>query len=429
MSIKMKSVVAVMLMLLLGASLMISCSDGNTTTPDNTEGTLSAEANYEIRLVDAFGNPMKIGAVVQIYSGDTQIAMQAFDGEGVAKKTLARGDYSVALAFTSTTTAYYYDKDVCKLTATDTTLDVVITEKLDKSRDIAAYATSASNELSECKAYFVGTGGYHVELKAGRNYFLFTPTVSGTYEFYTDNSAAVVGYYGSTYFVQKLNVAESTERGIGFSVSSGNIGDSSDSTAVFVIGIDVESDIACTFKVERTGDPAYSTSDEPWTVYEPTYEIKDYTLPSSVSLEKFDITSSSDTYKLVYNENDKFYHLGDANGPVILVYLGVATDYIDSIQNIVDKSNLMKYFYDDDGKFVKRETYAECVNKYIEHMDEASGTYPLTKDLMYIITQHGEYNGWWKQSSPSFIYKDENGMPVPGVNYEIAWLSFCCYAQ
>ena len=80
----------------------------------------------------------------------------------------------------------------------------------------------------------------------------------------------------------------------------------------------------------------------------------------------------------------------------------------------------------ENGEFVKKETYDQCLLTYIECADEATGTYPLTEDLKYIIQQRGEYAGWWDLNG-SYLFVDENGVPVNGINAEIAWLFMCCY--
>jgi hypothetical protein len=59
-------------------------------------------------------------------------------------------------------------------------------------------------------------------------------------------------------------------------------------------------------------------------------------------------------------------------------------------------------------------------------MDQKSGVYPLTQDLYYIIHQRGEYVGWWDSSSATYLFVDDNGNPVVGINEEIAWLFLCC---
>ena len=80
-------------------------------------------------------------------------------------------------------------------------------------------------------------------------------------------------------------------------------------------------------------------------------------------------------------------------------------------------------------KFLKKESYSECLLKYIENVDEETGVYPLTEDLKYIIQSRGEYVGWWNPTSSQFIFKDPMGNAMAGLNAENAWLFMCCYEQ
>ena len=86
------------------------------------------------------------------------------------------------------------------------------------------------------------------------------------------------------------------------------------------------------------------------------------------------------------------------------------------------------YFYDESGNFQKKENYAECLGKYIACVDENSGLYPLTEDLQYIIQRSGDQNGWWKQDG-NYIFRNDSGENIPGINSDIAWLFMCCYIQ
>ena len=90
-------------------------------------------------------------------------------------------------------------------------------------------------------------------------------------------------------------------------------------------------------------------------------------------------------------------------------------------------SGVSKYFYDENGEFVKKEKYDDCLLKYFEIMDEESGLYPLTEDLKYIIQSRGEYSGWFDINNSLYLFKDEQGNKVPGINSEISWLFICCY--
>ena len=98
-------------------------------------------------------------------------------------------------------------------------------------------------------------------------------------------------------------------------------------------------------------------------------------------------------------------------------------------QTILDKQGIRRYFFDAEGSFQKKEEYSECVLKYIENMDEASGVYPLTADLMYIIQQHGTQAGWFDDAADNarYLFTDSNGNRVVGVNKDISWLFMCRY--
>ena len=100
---------------------------------------------------------------------------------------------------------------------------------------------------------------------------------------------------------------------------------------------------------------------------------------------------------------------------------------VKAFQTILEHSGVNKYFYDENGNFVKKEKYDDCLLKYFEVMDEKTGLYPLTEDLKYIIQSRGEYSGWFDTTKDLYLFKDENGNKVPGINEEISWLFFCCY--
>ena len=196
-----------------------------------------------------------------------------------------------------------------------------------------------------------------------------------------------------------------------------------------IIGVDAGEGqaILC---VQNIGEPDWSVEDEPWTVYQAKSVMEPYTLPAGAKLNKFDLTASTDTYKLVKNETDGFYHLGSADGALVVVQIGntsAETDYLPPFETILEKQGIRRYFYDEDGNFLRKEEYSDCVTKYIENADEQSGVYPLTDDLMYIIQQQGAQAGWFDANGSSYLFKDANGNKLIGINDEISWLFMCRY--
>lgn len=422
----MKKTGALVLALLLSIAMMLSACGGDQPSAGETTAN-SGEVTYSVAVVDALGNPWTDGVIVRFLQGGQQAAMQVADAGGVAEKALPAGEYTVELMFTDENGQYHYDQsDAAALTLTP--------EKTSLQVELAFVPTAEPHTLvvgdKDYQAYPVGVGGTYVTLTPGeRNYFLFTPDQAGTYEFSMVGDAEKIGYYGGTFFVQSESVAEVVNNVFTVSISAGMIGADGAGTTVMVLGIDAGSAESCTLTITRTGDAEHTLSDEPWSVYQPTVELAPYTLNASASLKEFDLKASTDAYNLVLNEEDGFYHLDSADGPLVLVVLGVDGTYLDCFKTILDHSGVTKYFFDEAGEFVKKESYTECLLQYIENMDEDSGVYPLTEDLKYIIQQRGDYSGWFDESNSSYLFVDDNFVPISGINPEISWLFMCRYTE
>lgn len=386
----------------------------------------SGQKKYTVTVKDALGNPYTEGVIVQFLQDGKQVAIQSCDKEGVAVKKLEKGEYTVAIMSTDDNVSFYYDETL-KLTEKERELEVVAAYK------VTSEAETLSVGTDECAAYNLSTGCTYVDLAAeGRNYFLFTPTEAGNYQFsIVDDANVEIGYYGAPHYVQSSSAAEVVDNAFTISVSASMIGTGDTGTNIFVLGVEAldEETKNCTIGIERIGDAVKTLADEPWTIYETTAELAEYKLPEGAQIKEFDLTAATDTYKFVYNEDDGFYHLKTADGPLVLVRLGEDCDYIDCFQTILDRSGVSKYFYDKDGEFEKKESYSECLLEYFEYMDEENGVYPLTEDLKYIIEQRGDYVGWWDIESSGYLFKDVDGNNDPSINSEIAWLLMCCYIE
>lgn len=400
------------LLLALAIVLSLAACGGSGDAP---AANASGEIEYKVAVVDGTGAPYTSGVIVRFMKDGEQAAMQPVDGAGTAVKALPAGDYAVELMFTGNESEYHYDAEGLAVSASAPELTVTLTYTM-SAEPVALMAQGV-----EKMAYPVADGSTYVTLTPGeRNYFLYTPTVAGTFAFSSDAEGAAIGYYGAPHFVQEASAAEVVNNSFSQSIRATMIGG-----AVLVIGIDADANTdSCVLTIQRTGDPEWSVEDEPWKVYEPTVDVKPYTLGAG-SIQEFDLTASTGTYNLVLG-GDGFYHLDSENGPLVLVRLTQDPKYLPCFKNILDRSGVNRYFFDDNGDFLKKETYDQCLLTYIECADEATGTYPLTEDLKYIIQQRGEYAGWWDLNG-SYLFVDENGVPVNGINAEIAWLFMCCY--
>lgn len=392
---------------LLGA--VVACGGGQQAAP-----------GYRVTVVDALGNPYTEGVVVQFMQNGAPVGMQVVDANGVAAKELADGDYTVELSFTSDTTQYYYEKTDLTLSADKKELTITL------SKQPGAEAIKLTVGNDELDAYAVDSGCSYLTLKKGvRNYFLFTPTVAGKYEFSLPGSNAELGYYGAPHFIQQQHAGNEIKDGkFAMNIKASMIGTGEGGTTQVVLGVDAGDNENATLAIHRIGEPDWDVSDEPWTVYNATIELKPYTLPAGASLKEFDLTA--DSYNLVKDDKG-WYHLNSKDGPLVLMRLGEKSAYLDDFKTIVDKSRVGKHFYDEDGKFLRKESYNECLLEYIAVMDEKEGVYPLTDDLKYIVQQRGDHYGWFDADGGQYLFRDQNGDKIPGINAEISWLFPCCY--
>lgn len=414
------------------ASVLMTACGGENNPEKETDGAQAAAPGYQVKVVDAFGQPCSSGVIVRFMQGGQQVTMQVVGEDGIAAKDLEKGDYTVELQFTGDE-EYYYDQTDLTLSADKTSLEIVLYNALGgEPRSLFAHSLLTDGN-KDFDAYSVGVGGTYVELVPGeRNYFLFTPTEAGLYEFSVQDSDAILGYYGAPHFVQPMTSIEPVDNVITESIKASMIGTGDTGTTVMVLGLDaVGESTSAILGIQRIGDPEWTVEDEPWQVYSPTIELKNYTLPAGASFGEFDLKAASDAYPLVLDA-DGYYHLNSADGPLVLVRLGKASggsNYLADFQTILEHSGVVKYFFEEDGTFIKKESYSECLLEYIEYMDEASGMYPLTEDLKYIIQMRGDHYGWFDEDGNAYLFVDQNGAKVPGINADISWLFMCCYIE
>lgn len=404
-------------LMLLSVAVFAACGANQGAENGGTNGgQLSAEAAYKVIVEDAAGNPVSAGIAVKFMQSGSQKAMQLADANGVAEKTLTRGDYTVELQFTDPKTKYVVDTSDLTLTAEKTELKVVLSQQLGEE----------FYELSVGKAYYVSDGCTNITLNPEmRSYFIFTPKAAAKYEVSLIGSDTPIGHFGgSVHYVWDRSAVETVDNKFSVSIKNDQLGG-----AIVIIGVDAGEGNAV-LSVQNVGAPDWSVEDEPWTLYQAKSVIAPYTLPAGAKLNKFDLMASTDTYKLVLNETDGFYHLGSADGALVVVQIGNTseeTDYLPPFETILEKQGIRRYFFDENGDFIKKEEYSECLLKYIENADEQTGVYPLTEDLMYIIQQQGAQAGWFDASGSGYLFKDNDGNHLIGINNDIAWMFMCRY--
>ena len=404
------------------AVLCISCKDtadtADTTvsaTPDVTEPS-ATNGNYTVKLVDHNGNAIR-DAIVKLMRDGQQVSMKRVTEDNVVFTDIELGDYTVELSFPSPDAKYVWDTESCKLTRDTTEITITLYNKLESSSEI--YADSIVNgENRAYTAYVFSEGASLVSLTGDgeRNYFLFYPERAGKFKIdFTSEKELTIGYYGGTFMVQRDNLAEKDGSGVIINVKAGMVG------GMWVIGIDSASAKSCVLTATRLGDPEISVEDMPWTAYTETNFREFFTDAinfKATNFVKFDLTDKN--AKAVYNENDGYYHLNSADGPVLFITLGEDINNIgkiDSIKTICEHQRMGEYVYDENGKVIAKNSFNELFEQY------SYGTVPLTEKLAHAIKSFGTNYSWWDASSSVNIF----GTELSRIVLDNAYLVACGY--
>lgn len=431
---------------------MSACGDPEAPTEPQTTGTTEStgapetepsetepagDVNYKITLTDGVGRPYTEKVKVRFAQAGAQVAMAIVNADGVAEKTLPRGDYDIQIESFSSDVSFYYDAAAAKVTADAPELQIVLAqETVDAEGSPIVSVEDIFAGGKDTVAWNISSGSSHVKLAEGeRSYFLFVPTEAGTYEFSVAGDAATIGIYGaSTHFIQDSSTHEVVDNKITLSVQPSMIGSGATGTTVYVIGLDGAEGITdAVLNVIRMGDPEWSFAEEPWSIYEPKQEIVPYTLPEGITLKPFNLTAATEDCQLVFNEVDGCYHLGTADGPRVFVQLGSSMQGISMmgmvgeiiIQNGVPMqtgSAPFRYSYNNGQADFFKEDYTDAMRQYVTNRDKASGVYPLNEDLYYMLPLGIEQMGWCRPDTANYLFAGQEG-----INHDIAWMFLLVY--
>lgn len=398
-----------------------STLNGDTPGDNNTSGDGSAVTEYTIAVKKYDGVPAT-DTVVTIMKDGEKVKMNFVNSQGIAKFSLESGTYTFTVESANSDISYFYDETKCTLSKDSPNAEITVYSAAQKTESITFVINDADVSFD---TYIAVVGGMRVTLKKDSPcYFIFTPTESGYYKISSSDASASVGYHGAPTYPQINNVADMEGDGaFHLNVKDSNIGTNGTGTSQYIISISTESEteISCILKIEREGNYIRDISDEPWQDIIPSKTLSKFDPDFSLgNLKNLDITDPALT--VVFNPQDGFYHLGSATGPLVLVRIATESDYIASFTEMCETDRLGAYIYDENGNFVKKESFNELIAKYAEICDEKSGVCPLDKDLEYMIKTVGSFKGWWNYEKGTHIFGD---LIVPEKN---AWLFACCYA-
>ena len=380
---------------------------------------------YGIWIVDGQGNPVK-DVIVKIMKGGEQVKMLAYKGEFLSVE-LELGTYEIVLDISALGEGYIVTGDQT-LTPSKRTTDLTVLKSALESTTLFV----GSPIGKDYNAYLLSAGAYQIPLAPNDyNFFVFTPDTAAIYTItYSDASNLTLSYHGGTFFVQGVDLSDSTDdiskysNGLSLSVYASNVG------ASYVFAIKSTTEESCTINIKNAGDPGTRLEDEPWTPYlEDQSKVNEHlAIKGNGTYTAIDLTDLSVT--AVFNSADGFYHLGSMDGPIIFLDLTSDSMFISSIWTICSNQRMGIYITDNSGNVVEKRSFNEL---YIQYGMPDNGDaqisepirVPLTQRLADSIKAFGDKNGWWKDGAETNIFTPVLlGAPY---NSTYAWLLFCGY--
>jgi len=381
---------------------------------------------YGIFIVDGIGNPIS-DVFVKIMKDGEQVKLLPYKGEFL-KIDLEVGTYQVVLDISQLEENYIYDESLCVLTPEKKSTAIRLFIEPEEKREVFV----GDPILKDYEAYYVSEGSNKIALTPNDYTFLiFKPKTSAIYTLtYECDTELTVSYHGSTFFVQGRDLSDDSddlakyENGLSLSVYPGNIGSD------YVFAIRSSSATSCVLNIKNAGEPGTRLVDEPWTPYlEDEAKVREQlNMKPTGTYTTVDLLDL--TLKAVLNENDGYYHLGTADGPIIFIDLTTDSEFITSIQDICALQRMGTYIYDMNGAVIEKRSYNELFYQY--GMPSTSDTtpedpirVPLTEKIAEAIKTFGDNYSWWAIGSELNIFnKVLLGQPY---NQEFAWLLFCGY--
>ncbi len=395
------------------------------TVTRTQEPVEEGKTRYSVTVMDSEGG--MIGDVVVLFMYNGTPAGHAIVGSsgGAVTMDLATGVYDVQLAFLGDV-PYYYEDTTAKVTETAPALDIYAATALDaEGEEHYELGTLTPVQTGSC---------YIVTQTDALTFYSFNPTEQGVYYISVSDPNAVLSYWGQAAYISgdlSDTLDDYTPQGFSVEINTNALGRN------LVIGVTGTEDTILT--IVRTGD---AEEDAEYEIYVPATEPTQISLPSGLAFTKVDLTAATDTYALVLNEEDGYYHIGSADGPVMYIQLtfnnvdpdnAVAPSYIhlyDMVGGVGNTGTGFKCIYTDSEGNEHYEDYTQALLSYGACADATYGVYPLTEDLAYILQMGGGHIGWWDaEDENNRLFEDEDGNLDTTINLEIAWLFAGCYIE
>ena len=248
------------------------------------------------------------------------------------------------------------------------------------------------------KEYTVALGENHLTALDGdasvTNLYSYTPDKVGVYKVTVEGENAVLSFWGSN----KFFLTDSTETSSAIEYDKEN-----NTYSIFVkdgfVGnyylIGVTGAVEYTLFIEYLGEDQlpFDPSVLPWNIYEPTVELSPYVFDGANEWSSLTYVNIRRPHTAVLGD-DGYYHLDKPDGEILFANICETAPYL-SLYAATSYGAIRDYVYDEDGNYVDKYDFNDCIVQYYNNSDKDYDVYPLTYDLIYILQTHGNNKGWY----------------------------------
>ena len=375
-----------------------------STTTEPTTIDMNKKMTYSVTVLAPDGTPFNdTNTMAQWCDGDLCFIPVKLDANGYASTELMPKTYGLHLL--NLPEQYAYDSEGYNPTFENPSVTIQL------------YNVNSYEEVEENGPYstykLLEEGVYRVNIKSAKHmpYFTFLPSRPGVFvvESYTANLGPIFIDYGSNPHYVENYVAQVNTGGNGknfryeYPVSSSQI--LTDENGKYI----PNSGVSCIFALVLKGQASYPVSFDiciRWdralqeavtttTLVKPEETLTQYEVPSAKQLIKCDLNG---TVVAVYNEQDKFYHLGSESGPVITAKLTktiLEFEFPDPISEFTASAGngALTFVVDESDFEITRKDYTDFIAAYAK-VCNSDGVYPVTKELkefLHILASNGGY--------------------------------------
>ena len=400
------------------------------------------EREFRVKVLYPNSNPVNHKGLAAMWCTDSTCYLPVkVDGNGVARTTIKEdGADKYYVHLTNLPKGYTYNANAYEMTPINR--DIVIT--LVEGGSLGNGTGELYNFYNVTEGAYIGTAN-EIDQEV---FYSFRPSKPGVYEIETwayDSGGVQVtlGYYGNNeQLVPETPYEETSTGGLKGNVKyqfrcepssfSGSVEENNLTVGSgYIFSLKVSGDLIFPpfdfgFEIKFVEDIVLEKEEEtPTGPIEVEVQEALSTYPNNETTAKLTVMPLDGSLQVVYNDEDRFYHVGDKNGPEVLVRLTKSTKYIETPLTKITETGRgipgdTSYFILDNNT----KNYEPLVDEYAKYVNK-DGVYPATEELKTMLKLISDKQKYFDSAelTPGWIYSY--------LGYEVAeenqWLWACYY--